>query len=174
MKKAIVSMLLITSTLLLIISLTSFVSAETGNATMTVEVNILGFANESNASDVSIEVPDYINLGDVTKDSPVSDEKHVYINNTGKLPITVTPQLTNEDSIFSYLYFREQQADHNNILNISRKIGDFSMDINKPAAGKRCYTDHFYIKLNLTDFDGDIKEDLIGYKTDIVFLAMPQ
>ena len=30
------------------------------------------------------------------------------------------------------------------------------------------------MSLDLTNFDGEIKEDLTGYKADIVFLAMPQ
>src|SRR3989344_243265 len=118
MKKEIMGVLLLIISLLLIVGLLGSVNAESGNATMTVEVNIMGFANQSgNVSDVSIEVPDYINLGNVTKDNPVSEEVDVYINNTGKLPITVTPQLKDSDElIFSYLYFRTRTSSGNESL----------------------------------------------------------
>lgn len=144
---------------------------------MTVEANITGFANESNVSDVSIWVPDYISLGEITKESPVSEEIKIYVNNTGKLPITVTPQLKNiDETIFSYLFFRKQKTTSTNNTDLVKffKIGNYSLDISKPAAGKSYSYETCYMQLNLTDFDGEIKEDLIGYKSDIVFIAMPQ
>ena len=142
---------------------------------MTVEVNIMGFANQSgNVSDVSIEVPDYINLGNVTKDNPVSEEVDVYINNTGKLPITVTPQLKDSDElIFSYLYFRTRTSSGNESLNTFYQIGNYSLNLKKPVTDGKT-KEYFYMSLDLTNFDGEIKEDLTGYKADIVFLAMPQ
>lgn len=141
-----------------------------------VEANILGFGNGSVISDVSIEVPDYIFIGNVTKDDPVSNEITIYINNTGKLAITVTPRLKDsEENIFSFLFFRTMKTTSTNSTEvIPKKIGDFSVNIDKPAAGSREKSKRCYVHLNLTGFDGAIKEDLIGYKSEIVFLAMPQ
>jgi len=152
----------------------SNVAATEQNATMTVEANIIGFANGSTTEEVSIEVPDYVFLGNVTKDEPVSDELKLYINNTGKVAITVTPQLKDpEEIIFSYLFFRLLKTSNGTAVPFTR-IGDFSMNIDKPTSGSSYKSKYFYMKLDLTEFDGDIKEDLIGYRTDILFLAMPQ
>ncbi|MEM0465249.1 MAG: hypothetical protein QXW97_00940 [Candidatus Pacearchaeota archaeon] len=144
--------------------------------TTIVEANIIGFANETFIPDVSIIVPDHIFLGNVTKDKPVSDEITIYINNTGRLPITVTPQLKDsEEIIFSYLFFRTLKTTSTNDSGvIPKRIGNFSMNIDKPAPGSNNRGKRFYIQLNLTDFKGEIKEDLIGYKSEIIFLAMPQ
>jgi hypothetical protein len=161
----------------IIVSMSDLISGDDSfNATMTVKANIIGFANGSiNISDVSIEVPDYIFLGNVTGDNPVSEEPTLYMNNTGKVPITVTPQLKDDDEIiFSYLFFRTQKDDDEGIFNISKRIGNFSMNIDKPASGSRFKSKRFYMHLDLTDFDGEINEDLIGYQADIIFLAMPQ
>ena len=154
------------------------VLADNTNETMVVEANIIGFANESaNVTEVSIEVPDYIFLGDVTPGDPVSEEVGIYINNTGKVNVRISPELKDSDEeIFKYLYFRKQQSTSTNNTDLVtfKKIGDYYLDISKPQAGKRYRSGHCYMQLNLTDFDGDIKEDLVGHKADIVFLAMPQ
>lgn len=156
-------------TIFLILFLCQGIFPQSVNKTSVVEANIIGFANQSgNVSDVSIEVPDYIFLGNVTKDNPVSNETKIYINNTGKVNITVTPMLSDPDEvIFSYLFFRTRKT------NIPDRIGDYSLNIKKPSLGGKT-KEWCYIQLNLTDFTGDIKEDLFGYKSEIVFLAMPQ
>lgn len=174
MKREIMNILLLITSLLIIVGLSGIVNADSGNATMTVEVNIIGFANESNASDVSIWVSDYINLGNVTRGDPVSNEVKFYVNNTGKLPITVTPQLKDsEEIIYNYLFFRLLKTSNGTDVPFT-KIGDFSMDIDKPTSGSSYKSKYCYMSLDLTNLDGEIKEDLIGYKSDIVFLAMPQ
>ena len=156
------------------------------NATMTVEANIMGFAEES-AKEVSIKVPDYIFLGDVTKENPVSDEVKIYINNTGKVPIRVTPQLKenifstfsrligkeNSNDIFGNLFFRTTKTSNGTDV-IPVKIGNYFLDIDKPSSGSSYKSKYFYMKLDLTDFSGEINQDLIGYKTEIIFLAMAQ
>lgn len=156
-----------------IILLSCFVLADS-NATTEVKANILGFSNNTTVYDVSIEVPDKIDFGDITRDEPVSDELKIYINNTGRLAITVTPQLSDsEEKIFSYLYFRTLKTSNGTSVPFSR-IGDYTLDIDKPAAGSAYKSKYCYVKLDLSDFTGNIKEDLIGYKSKIVFLAMPQ
>jgi len=162
-------------TIFLILSFYQGINAGNVNETSVVEANIIGFANQSgNTSDVSIWVPDYIFLGDVTSDDPVSDEIKIYINNTGRLPITVTPQLKDSDeNIFSYLFFRTTKTTNGTSVPFKR-IGDYSLNIDKPLAGKSYSSKYCWISLDLTDFTGEIKEDLMGYKSEIVFLAMPQ
>ncbi len=151
----------------------NIISAEGANETMIVEANILGFANVTEIPEVSIEVPDYIFLGNVTRDEPVSDNKRIDINNTGKVNITVTPQLKDPDEeIFSYLFFRTRQSSSNPELNTLYRIGEYSLNIDKPRIG--IGKEYCYIKLDLTDFNGRIDEDLFGYKADIIFLAMPR
>ena len=136
------------------------------NDTMIVEVNLLGFGNASETPEVAIEVPDYVNLGDVTKDDPVSNESdRMWINSTGTVNITVTPQITDSDEeIFKFLFFKRITSDQ------WRKIGDWSLDIDKPKTGKG--KGQFYVRLDLTNFDGNINEDIIGYKNNVVFYAM--
>jgi hypothetical protein len=143
------------------------------NATMTVEVDIIGF-NSTSGGEISIEVPDYIDLGEVSKNDLVSDEEGIWINNTGIVDIRVTPQLNDpEEEIFKYLYFRKQTSTvtNNTDLILFKKIGDYYIDINKPTTGKSYRAEHCYMQLNLSDFNGVIKEDVNNYQADIVFLA---
>jgi len=148
--------------------------AET-NDTMTVEANILGFGNESEIPEVGIEVPDYVFLGNVSRNDPLSDEKKIVINNTGKTNIIVTPRLRDEDEeIFQWLYFRTRMSSSNASLNIPYKIGDYSIVIKKPSSGKTKNDEYIYMRLNLTEFEGNLREDLIGYQKEIIFFAMSQ
>lgn len=146
-----------------------FVFAET-NSSMTVEVDISGFNETSGGSEISIEVPDFIDLGQISKEDPVSDEPKIKINNTGKTNITVTPLIKDEnEEILRYIQFRFFKQSSNPELNVPIKIGDFNFNIDKPAAGKKS-SKEFYIALNMTEFDGWM-EDIENYNADILFLA---
>ena len=151
----------------------SNVAAATGeNATMTVKVDLVGFGTSE--GEISIWVPDEIDLGEVTKNDLVSNEKGIWINNTGTVDIKVTPQLVDpEEEIFSYLYFRKQQSTKTNNTDLITfyKIGDYSLNIDEPGTGKKYRAEHCYMQLNLTDFDGEIREDVDNYNTEIIFLA---
>ena len=155
------------------ISLGLLYAQDSFNATMTVEANIMEFAEES-VEEVSIKVPDYIFLGEVTKENPVSDEVKIYINNTGKVPVRITPQLKEgNNDIFKNLFFRTTKTSNGTDV-IPVKIGNYFLDIDKPSSGSNYRSKYFYMKLDLTDFSGEINQDLIGYKTEIIFLAMAQ
>lgn len=146
------------------------------NDTMVVEVNLVGFGNESSFEGVSIEVPDYVFLGNLTKNELLSEEVSIQINNTGSVPIRVTPQLVNSnENIFSYLFFRLQKTTSTNNTDLIKfyKIGNFSVDIAKPTTGSKAKKT-VYMQLNLTDYPEAIDQDVIGHKADIVFLAMAQ
>jgi hypothetical protein len=144
------------------------------NQTVTIEANILGFGDESEVPEVGIEVPDHISLGNVSKEDPLSDEKTIRINNTGKVNITVTPKLQDEDEeIFSHLYFRTMKSSTlHPELNIPYIIGEYSIDIEKPSSGNTKRSKDIYVRLNLTEFNGNLREDLIGYQKEIIFFAM--
>ncbi|MDP2925447.1 MAG: hypothetical protein Q8N99_03680 [Nanoarchaeota archaeon] len=147
------------------------ISQMTSNSSMIVGANILGFGEGSNEG-VSIEIPDYVFLGNVTKEDPYSDEKKISINNTGTVPITVTPVLKDEDEIFKNLFFRTRMGSSNLSMNIFYRIGDYNLYIDKPATGKRARSEYCYMSLNMSGFDGTIREDLIDYRTELVFIAM--
>jgi len=84
------------------IGLLYFVSALSD--TMTVEANILAGTGGLDETIIRVEVPDYLFFGNVTNGAK-SGELKVYVNNTGNVDITVTPELVDEsEEIFSYLY----------------------------------------------------------------------
>lgn len=168
-----VNILSIIAILFIIVTSVLFLNIETINAdsnandTMVVEVNLLGFGNASETPEVGIEVSDHVNLGNVSKNNLVSDYVKVDINNTGKVNINVTPQLSDPDEeIFKYLFFKRILSDE------WQKIGDYSLSIDKPATGNRARVKYCYMELDLTDFDGQITEDIIGHKSEVVFFAM--
>ncbi len=135
------------------------------NDTMIVEVDIL---SSTSVDAVSIEVPDHVFLGNVTKGKK-TDEFQVYVNNTGTVNITVTPTLASNDDIFSNLYFWYRQTSD----WPKQKIGDFSFNIQKPtSSGVR--KDHFSMWLDLTNYTGDINGNLIGDEKEITFVALPR
>jgi len=150
----------------------SFVLAS-NNQSMTVEVDLIGF-NTSSSDEIGIEVPDYVDLGELTNSKKTSSEEGIWINNTGRIDLRVTPILNDPDEeIFKYLYFRKQQqtSTNNTDLITFKKIGDYYLDINKPGVGKTYSKEHCYLQLDLTDFTGIINEDVDNYRTDVVFLA---
>lgn len=163
---------------LLIVLFNSFdvYAADSYNDSMMVEVNLSGFSEDTPVGGVSIEVPEYINLGSVSRQDPVSDEVSIPINNTGGVPIIVTPMLkTNNDPIYQYLFFRTQKSSTvDPTLAIFKRIGEYNVAIDKPASGKSSRSKSIYMQLNMTDFTGTINENMFGYKKEIVFVAMSQ
>lgn len=139
------------------------------NETMVVEANIIAELTPQDV--ISIEVPDYIFLGDVNeRDS--SDKARIYVNNTGTVDVTITPILDDAtDDIFQYLYFQNRQTGNNSQVY---NIGEYSFSIAKPSTldGKR--SEYFYMWLNLTDYSDDITQDIIGQTGQITFIALPK
>lgn len=132
---------------------------------MIVEANFVGYGEENI---ISIEVPDYIDLGNVSKDRPISSEEpNIRINNTGALNIIVTPQLiSGSKEVFNYTYFRKYISSSNETLNQFHKIGEYSTNVNKNSHTT------FYISLNLTDFKGNLSSNNINLNTTIKFVGM--
>jgi len=135
------------------------------NDILTVEADIFSFPEI-----VMIDVQDHIYLGNVTvgfETKPTSNDK-IFIKNTGTFNVSVQPKLVNfSDSVFGNLYFTKRLSGED--YNYSR-IGQFKVDIPWSGELDQYEEEYIYMKLDLRDME-NIDEDLIGYKTDIVFYA---
>lgn len=126
----------------------------------TFEINVFGPPEPI----IRIQVPDSIFFGNVSKGKE-SDRPKIDINNTENVDVIVKPQLlNNSETIFSYTYFSELAA------GPFIRIGDFSMIINASSTGVR--KELMYAKVDLTNFNGDIKSDIPGHKADVRFFAV--
>jgi len=145
-----------------ILMLVVFAGLVLGADSDAVEVSVNVLAPEPDV--VGIKVPDSLDFGNVTKGEE-SDIMDLYINNTGNVAVTVTPELANDsEEIFSYLFFRRTQS------QAFSEIGSFSVNISEPADGG-IKTQRTYVMLDLTDFDGN---DSVEYKSDVIFWAVAQ
>ncbi|MDP1729407.1 MAG: hypothetical protein Q8L27_04350, partial [archaeon] len=125
---------------------------------MTAEANIF-------ADSISIEVPDYIFLGNISKGF-ANEKVKLYINNTGTTNVTITPKLEDSsEKIFNYTYFARRADD------VFVQIGKFSLNIPKPSTfgGKR--DEYCYIRLDLTNYPYSISNDVPAHKSNIIFWA---
>ena len=149
-----------------------FYFASALNDTMTVEANIFANGNGGgNQSIIRVEVPDYLFFGNVTNFG-MSEELRVYVNNTGNVDITVTPDLLNStEVIFSNLYLRKFRTSNGTAVNFTR-IGDFSFNINRPSSGQTFNDEYFYIMLDLTNNPQNITNNMIGHRTNVKFFAV--
>ncbi len=122
---------------------------------------------------VEIEVPDYVDLGEInwtyeSRTNPTSNDK-IYINNTGTVNVSVTPELKNPDEIYEFLHFTKRLSGEN--FNWTQ-IGDWSIFIPRSDELGGYEDDYFYMRLDLTDFTGNINQSLIDYDTDVLFVAV--
>ena len=132
---------------------------------MIVEANFVGYGEQF----INIIVPDYIYLGKVDKDNPISSlEPLIRINNTGNVNVIVTPELASgSPAVFNYTYFRKQKTSTTNpSLNVSHQIGEYNISI------KKMDDETFYMRLNLTDFEGILPSDNLNLSATIKFIAM--
>jgi hypothetical protein len=133
---------------------------------MTVEANFTGYSGGT----FSIQVPDYIFLGEVSPETPFTEtSKTIRINNTGSANAIVTPELaSNSPEVFNYLYFRKQKSTSTNDTSLIEfhKIGEYSINVNKKDDTT------FYVSLNLTDFKKTLPSDDINLSTIIKFVGM--
>lgn len=135
------------------------------NNRMTLEANIM--PSVSNESIVSIEVPNYLFFGNITKGQK-SNETKITVNNTGTVDVTVTPHLLDStEKIFNYTYFRLRKTSGGNEVPFT-KIGQFNFNISKSD------NEYFYISLDLTGYPEDIPQAIPDHSTDILFVALPQ
>ena len=159
--------------IMVVISSLSFSSAD--NDIITFEANII--ADSTEEPTIRISVPDYINLGNVSVGGK-SQEIRVFINNTGSVDVIVTPELMNSsEEIFSYLYFREQKTRTINGTSTNvpfSRLGNFSFSAAKPTSGNDFNEEDFYTILDLTDFNGNLNNNLIGHRANVKFIAVEE
>lgn len=126
-----------------------------------------------NQSTISVQVPGFIGLGNVSEVG-VSEELKIYINNTGTGDITVTPRLVNyTDNIFQNLYFREFKTSGGNPVPL-RQIGNWNVNISAPSSGQTLRSKYFYMQLDLSHSDVDVTSDLRGHQANVRFFATPR
>ena len=158
------------SALLVLFCAYSVWAASVDNDIMTVSANILNSTGPSTFSGIRIQVPDYLFLGNLSSNGK-SDEVKIYVNNTGNVNVTVTPQLVDpEDEIFSNLYFRETKTKDGKSVPFTR-IGDFHFTILAPTGSATYKSKYFYMQLDLSNAGTDVPSDLIDYESDIKFFA---
>ncbi|MEK6899201.1 MAG: hypothetical protein AABW79_03845 [Nanoarchaeota archaeon] len=142
----------------------------------TIEADIIDVGtqnNNTNGTSVSIQVPDYIDLGNVDENG-LSDELKIYVNNTGDTAIKVTPTLISyTDEIFTNLFFREFKTSGGAPVQ-QRKIGDWSFNISAPSSGQDFKSKYFYMQLDLSDADVDVSSNLNGHQANVRFIATSQ
>tara|TARA_Y100000310_G_C20647268_1_gene797353 strand:- start:950 stop:1423 length:474 start_codon:yes stop_codon:yes gene_type:complete len=117
---------------------------------------------------VSIEMDNFVDLGNVTLGfDEVSERVRVNINNTGTVNVTVTPDLVDKsDAILQHLYFARRTT-----VPYSQ-IGLWDLDIERPNDFPGEEEEYFYMRLDLTEFTGDLENDLIDYSGDVMFVAV--
>ncbi len=132
--------------------------------TLTVSVGVM--APEPDV--VGVAVPDSLDFGNVTKGEE-SDIMDLYINNTGNVAITVTPELAGDhDEIFNNLFFRRTQS------QAFTEVGSFSVNITEPSSGD-VKTQRTYVMLDLTNYDGDLGNNtIVEHESDVIFWAVAQ
>jgi hypothetical protein len=120
------------------------------------------------ASTVGIDVPSNVELGEIAK-GYMSERQDIDVKNTGTTDIVVIPSLDEgyNQSIFGYLSFQKTLSED------LKKIGSFEFDIEKPNSVGSTRTEGIYMYLDLTDFEGEISDDLIGHSTNVTFWAIP-
>jgi len=116
---------------------------------------------------IKIEVPDYVYVGNITWGFETQTEKiKIPINNTGTVDVEVYPGLVNPGGdVFSFLHFARRTTEP------YQRIGNWSFNISAPAPGG-VEEDYFYMKLDLSEYEGDFDESLLGHKADIEFIAV--
>ncbi len=150
--------------ILLCFSIILFLGVVIAQESMTVETDI--FVPEGI---ISIEVPDYIYVGNLTWGFETeTDDVKIYVNNTGTVDVEIIPELANpSEDVFSYLHFAKRIGDGFSI------IGNWSLNVSAPANYGGYEDEWFYMKLDLSNYEGDFDSDL-NHQAQIDFIAVEQ
>ena len=136
------------------------------SSVMTVEADIYKFPDF-----VSIQVPDYFYIGNVTvgfSTDPTSADK-IYINNTGTCNASVSVEpLSPNDIIAKNLYFTKRLSGTDYKYYAAN---NFLLEV--PWSGQlgKASDEYFYMKLDLKNASS-ISNDMVGHKTDVKFIAV--
>jgi hypothetical protein len=145
---------------LLGISLFGMLQADS-SATMVVSADIVGDV-------IGIEVTEAVDFGELSRGS-ISERRDINVTNTGTVNILVTPELSEDYSgdIFNYLTFQRVLSDP------KRRIGNFSIAIDKPSSSSGSRIQKLYMYLDLTEYPGAIEGTLEDHQAEVIFWATP-
>ena len=140
-------------------ALLGFIQAIETSSSMTVSADIIG-------DQIGIDVTSNVDFGQISKGS-ISERQDINITNTGTVNIKVTPELSTNYSgdIFKYLSFQRVLSDPKN------KIGNFSVSIDKPSTAGGTRVQKVYMYLDLTEYSGDINENIENHQAEVIFWA---
>lgn len=154
------SKILLLATFMILVSMMVFSSAEGSESEiMKVKVNFL-------KPTVGISVPDLVLFGDIAP-GYLSERRDLDIVNLGNVDVRVTPELEDYDGdIFTNLAFKEVLDDP------LIKIGNYYLDLPRPTEIGGTRMESVYMYLDLTRFDGNCSEDIIGHEANVTFFAL--
>ncbi len=114
---------------------------------------------------VSLSIPNEVFLGNVSRGFKTNESVQVTLTNTGNTDIAVTPELLEQDSLFSNLYFKRIQSES------FKRIGEFVLNISRPAEIGGMRQQGMYMKLDLTDYTGSIDAGVNRRYADVRFIV---
>lgn len=125
---------------------------------MIVSANFVGYGPETI---ISIQVPDYIDLGNISRDNPWNESEKFRVNNTGNIDFNITISISeNSSKVFDYLYIKKYGD------STRKNISDFEITI--PKKDDRT----IYVGINLTNFNGTLPSNNIHLNATIRFVGM--
>ena len=140
-------------------ALLSLIQAIQTSDSMTVSTDVVG-------DRIGIEVTNSVDFGEISKGA-ISSRQDINITNTGTVNIEVTPELSENytGDIFDYLSFQRVLSDP------KKKIGNFSVSIDKPGEAGGTRTQKVYMYLDLTEYSGSIEENIENHQAEVIFWA---
>lgn len=117
---------------------------------------------------VKVEIPTRVFLGNVTPGFD-GERVKVEVENVGTTAVTITPQLeAGSEDVFGGLMFARRTTEP------WQKIGQFSLKLDRPSSPGKTEKDYFYTKIDLSSYRGEIKQDKLGAKANVIFWVLPQ
>jgi len=107
-------------------------------------------------------VEEYVDLGEITK-RYITNSSFFNITNKGTVDALIQPVVDSSDEIFSNLMISSKKTSGYNLTK------NFIGKVPKSSTYKEENTESFWIKLNLTEYEGNVTGDL---STDIIFYVM--
>jgi len=136
-----------------------FASAGSSNETMKVKVDVM-------KSTIGISVPSLIEYGNIAA-GYLSERRDIDIVNLGNVDVRVTPELNKyNDTIFTHLVFKEVLDDP------FTQIGDYYIDIERPAIVGETRSENVYMYLDLTSYEGETSVDIDNHEANVTFWAL--
>ncbi len=140
-------------------ALFGIISAAPASDSMVVTADVVG-------DTIGVEVTQEVDFGQISK-GEISDRQDINITNIGTVNIQVTPELSEDYSgdIFDYLSFQRVLSDP------KKKIGNFSVEVDKPSSSSTGRTQKVYMYLDLTEYPNEIEGDLEDHQAEVIFWA---